>query len=147
MRAVVQRVKRASVTVDSRVTGQIDRGILIYLGVTHDDTESDINWLINKIPNLRIFPDENGKMNLSVVDLELGVLVVSQFTLMANCKKGRRPSYDDAAKPDYAKKMYDEFVKKLKANKIPVKTGVFRAHMDVEYVNDGPITVIVDSRV
>lgn len=147
MRAVVQRVKRASVTVDSRVTGQIDRGILIYLGVTHDDTESDINWLINKIPNLRIFPDENGKMNLSVVDLELGVLVVSQFTLMANCKKGRRPSYDDAAKPDYAKKMYDEFVKKLKANKIPVETGVFRAHMDVEYVNDGPITVIVDSRV
>ncbi len=146
MRVVVQRVKNAKVTVDNSITGEIGRGILIYLGITHGDTEKDIDWLINKIPNLRIFSDDSGKMNHSVVDLDYGILVISQFTLMANCKKGRRPSYDGAAKPEIAKKMYDTFVKKLKDIQIKVETGVFRAHMDVEYINDGPVTIIVDSK-
>lgn len=145
MKCVVQRVKNASVTVNNVVTGEIKDGILVYVGVTHTDTISDVNWLLNKIPNLRIFKDEEGKLNLSVKDLDYGILVVSQFTLMASCKKGRRPSYDLAAKSEYANKMYSEFVNGLKNTGLEVQTGVFREHMDVKYTNDGPITVIVDS--
>lgn len=146
MKCVVQRVKNASVTVEKKVTGAIDDGILVYVGITHEDTEKDVDWLLNKIPNLRIFQDINGKLNLSVKDLNYGILVVSQFTLMASCKKGRRPSYDMAAKPEYAKGLYDLFIDKMKKDGLNIQTGVFREHMDVEYVNDGPITVIVDSK-
>lgn len=145
MKCVVQRVKNASVTVDNVVTGEIKDGILVYVGVTHNDTIQDVNWLLNKIPNLRIFKDEEGKLNLSVKDLDYGILVVSQFTLMASCKKGRRPSYDMAAKPEYANQLYSEFVKGLENTGLDIQTGVFREHMDVKYTNDGPITVIVDS--
>lgn len=146
MKCVVQRVKNASVTVNSKITGAIDDGILVYVGVTHDDTEKDVDWLLNKIPNLRIFQDDKGKLNLSVKDLNYGILVVSQFTLMASCKKGRRPSYDMAAKPEYAKDLYELFINKMKSEGLNIQTGVFREHMDIEYVNNGPITVIVDSK-
>lgn len=145
MKCVVQRVKNASVTVNNVVTGEIKDGILVYVGVTHTDTIDDVNWLLNKIPNLRIFKDDEGKLNLSVTDLDYGILIVSQFTLMASCKKGRRPSYDMAAKPEYANKLYSEFVNRLKNTGLNVQAGVFREHMDVKYTNDGPITVIVDS--
>ncbi len=146
MRVVVQRVRNASVTVDGEVTGKIDNGILAYVGFDIDDDKTDINWVANKLPNLRIFNDSDNKMNLSVVELNYGILVISQFTLLGSCKKGRRPSFDRAAKPEIAKKMYDEFIDTLKDSDIDIQTGVFQAHMDVKYVNDGPITIIIDSK-
>lgn len=146
MKAVVQRVNDASVTVENSVTGIISRGILVYVGFDIDDTVSDINWMINKLPYLRLFSDKDGKMNLSVDDLDYGILVISQFTLLGSCKKGRRPSYDRAMKPDSAKKMYETFMKGLKEKYTNVQSGVFQAHMDVKYINDGPVTLILDSR-
>ncbi len=145
MKAVVQRVSRASVTVDGTVTGAIHRGLLVLLGVAKSDTEQSADYLVDKIAGLRIFPDENGKMNRSLVDTGGAILVVSQFTLYGDCRKGRRPSFDAAATPELARSLYEYFVTRARALQIPVETGVFQAHMDVELINDGPVTLILES--
>ncbi|MCB2182178.1 MAG: D-tyrosyl-tRNA(Tyr) deacylase [Desulfobulbaceae bacterium] len=144
MRAVVQLVKKASVVVGDETVGAIDRGLLVLLGVNKDDREQDALYLVEKIINLRIFPDEEGKMNLSVRDIEGEVLAVSQFTLFGDCRKGRRPSYSHAAPPEMANRLYEFFVEKMQAH-LPVKTGTFQAMMEVELINDGPVTLLVDS--
>ena len=146
MRAVVQRVRGASVTVDGTVTGAIETGLLVYLGVGHDDGPDDAAWLCDKIVTLRIFEDEEGKMNRSVGDMGGGILVVSQFTLFADARKGRRPSYGDAAPPSKAIPLYERFLELVKASGLPWGAGVFQAHMDVAYVNDGPVTILLDSK-
>jgi D-tyrosyl-tRNA(Tyr) deacylase len=146
MRAVVQRVSRASVTVDGRVTGAIDRGLLVLLGVAPGDGEAEIRWLSEKIAGLRIFPDDAGKMNLSALDLGLGCLVVSQFTLYGDVRKGKRPSFVGAAPPELAEQLYVRFCDAMHAAGVKnVGRGVFRAHMDVELVNDGPVTLVIDT--
>jgi D-aminoacyl-tRNA deacylase len=147
MKVVLQRAKNAAVSVDSEIKGQIDRGLMLLVGVTHEDTEKDADYLAEKIVNLRIFEDENGKMNLSLKDTEGSILSISQFTLYGDTKKGRRPNFMEAAKPDHANKMYDYFNDKLKALGINVQTGIFGAMMDVAFTNDGPVTLILDSRV
>jgi len=161
MRAVVQRVSSASVTIDNQVTAKIGRGLVILLGIQHADTSSDLEWLATKIVNLRIFPDRDDKMNLSIQDLsrarvtaeshhgeaQAEVLVVSQFTLLASTRKGNRPSFNDAAKPPVALSLYDEFRSHLeRILEQPVATGSFGAMMQVALVNDGPVTIILDSR-
>ena len=146
MRACVQRVTSASVRVNGQVTGQIARGLLVLLGVQQGDTADDLRWMVDKLVGLRIFEDDAGKMNRSLVETGGAILVVSQFTLLGDCRKGRRPSFIDAAPPEIAERMYDDFVSAVKGQGIPVATGVFRAHMDVALVNDGPVTLIVDSR-
>ncbi len=146
MRAVVQRVKRCTVTVDNSVTGSIDRGILVYLGVEKGDTVKDRDYVLRKVTGLRIFPDSDGKMNLSVKDTGGGILVVSQFTLCADTRKGNRPSYNNAALPDEAQKLYLSFVSELKSLGYNPETGVFQASMLVEYINDGPVTILIDSK-
>ena len=146
MKAVVQRVRDARVTVDGTVSGSIERGLLVYLGVARDDTEADAARLAEKIAVLRIFNDENGKMNRSVQDTGGGVLAVSQFTLLADARKGRRPFYGDAAEPDAARALYEYFIALVQKTGVPCAAGVFRAHMDVRYTNDGPVTIILDSR-
>jgi D-tyrosyl-tRNA(Tyr) deacylase len=146
MRAVVQRVNSASVTVDGRVTGAIGRGLLILLGVARDDGPEECRWLANKVAGLRIFPDGEGKMNLSLLDEGLGALVVSQFTLYGNVRKGRRPSFVKAALPEVAESLYERFCDELAAaGVIPVERGVFQAMMDVALVNAGPVTLVVDT--
>lgn len=145
MRAVVQRVSSSKVTVGDRVTGQINKGILVLLGVTHEDTSKDVDYMIDKILNLRIFEDENEKMNLSLKDVGGELLVVSQFTLYGDCRKGKRPSFTNAARPDVATKLYEEFVQKAKNNDIVVGTGEFGAHMMVDLTNDGPVTILLES--
>lgn len=145
MRAVIQRVSKAKVTVENEITGKIEKGIVILLGIRNDDDEKDIDYMVNKIINLRIFDDEEGKLNKSLIDVNGSILVVSNFTVYGDAKKGRRPSYIDAASPVEAKKLYDIFVKKIKENNINCAEGVFQAHMDVELINDGPITLIVES--
>lgn len=145
MKAVIQRVRRASVTVDGVVSGAIGGGLLVLLGVGKGDTESAADYLAAKIAGLRIFPDAEGKMNLSLVDAGGAMLVVSQFTLYGDCRKGRRPGFDGAAPPDEARRLYEYFVSRIRAANIPVETGVFQAHMDVELLNDGPVTLIVES--
>jgi D-aminoacyl-tRNA deacylase len=147
MKIVIQRAKNAAVSVDSEVKGQIDRGLMLLVGVTHEDTEKDADYLAEKIINLRIFEDENGKMNLSLKDTEGSILSISQFTLYGDTKKGRRPNFMDAAKPDHAQQIYDYFNEKIKTLGVHVQTGVFGAMMDVEFTNDGPVTLIMDSRV
>jgi D-aminoacyl-tRNA deacylase len=147
MKVVLQRAKNAAVSVDSEIKGKIDRGLMLLVGVTHEDTEKDADYLAEKIVNLRIFEDENGKMNLSLKDKEGSILSISQFTLYGDTKKGRRPNFMEAAKPDHANKMYDYFNDRLKALGINVQTGVFGAMMDVSFTNDGPVTLILDSRV
>jgi D-aminoacyl-tRNA deacylase len=147
MKIVLQRAKNAAVSVDSEVKGQIDRGLMLLVGVTHDDTEKDADYLAEKIINLRIFEDENGKMNLSLKDTEGSILSISQFTLYGDTKKGRRPNFMEASKPDHAKQIYDYFNEKIKTLGVHVQTGVFGAMMDVEFTNDGPVTLIMDSRV
>lgn len=145
MRAVVQRVSSSKVTVDEAVTGQINKGLLVLLGVTHEDNSSDVDYMIDKVLNLRIFEDENDKMNLSLKDVGGELLVVSQFTLYGDCRKGRRPSFSNAAKPDMANQLYEEFVRRVKAEGITVGTGQFGAHMMVDLTNDGPVTMLLDS--
>lgn len=145
MRAVVQRVSRARVSVGDEVTGQIGRGILLLLGVSARDTESDASFLLEKIVNLRIFDDAEGKMNLSLLDIGGGLLVVSQFTLYGDARKGRRPSYIDAARPEEANRLYEFFIAEAKKQVQNVESGRFQAMMDVELVNDGPVTLLLDS--
>ena len=145
MRAVLQRVSRASVTVDSEMVGRIGPGLLVLLGVTHGDTAEKARWLAERTVGLRIFADEEGKMNRSVAEIGGAVLVVSQFTLYGDCRKGRRPSFVEAAPPEIAIPLYEEYVNGLRALGIPVRTGRFGAMMDVELVNDGPVTIILES--
>jgi len=145
VRAVVQRVRSARVEVDGEVTGAIGRGLLVLLGVGQGDTDKQAAWLAEKIAGLRIFEDADGKMNLSVQDIGGSVLVVSQFTLYGDCRKGRRPSFTEAAPPDVADRLYQVFVSHLRALGVPVETGVFQAHMDVHLVNEGPVTIIVET--
>ncbi|MQR95440.1 D-aminoacyl-tRNA deacylase [Fictibacillus phosphorivorans] len=146
MKVVLQRSKEAKVLVDSEVKGRIDKGLVLLVGVTHEDTEKDADYLAEKIVNLRIFEDENEKMNLSLIDTEGSILSISQFTLYGDTKKGRRPNFMDAAKPDHAITMYDYFNDKLKSLGVHVETGVFGAMMDVSFTNDGPVTLIIDSK-
>jgi D-tyrosyl-tRNA(Tyr) deacylase len=146
MKAVLQRVSQASVTVDGAIVGQIARGLLVLLGVQQGDSEADARALADKTVALRIFDDADGKMNLSVEDVKGSVLVVSQFTLLGDCRKGRRPSFVDAAPPELAERLYETFVAAIGVKGIPVATGTFRAQMDVALVNDGPVTLLLDSR-
>ncbi len=146
MKAVLQRVSRASVTVDGEVVGQIGPGLLVLLGVQQGDTETGAHTLADKAIALRIFDDAEGKMNLSVSDVNGSVLVVSQFTLLGDCRKGRRPSFIEAASPELAEQLYKTFVAAIGVQGIPVATGKFRAHMEVSLVNDGPVTLLLDSR-
>ena len=146
MRAVIQRVRHARVTVDGDVTGEIGPGILVLLGVEADDTEQDGAWLAAKIANLRIFADDAGKMNDSLIDIAGGALVVSQFTLYGDCRKGRRPSFVGAAPPAHAEPLYERFcVQIAEAGVVQVERGIFGAMMDVELLNDGPVTLIIDT--
>ncbi len=144
MKALIQRVKRASVTIEGELFSAINSGILVFLGVEKGDEKENAEKLAQKIVNLRIFEDENEKMNLSLKDVNGEMLVVSQFTLCGDCKKGTRPSFDKAANPDLAVDLYEYFIKCIEDNNIPVKTGKFRAMMDVELVNDGPVTFWVE---
>ena len=147
MRAVVQRVSRASVTVEGDVTGEIERGLLVLVGIAPDDTADDIAWLAGKIAQQKLFPDESGRMNLSVVESGGGLLVVSQFTLLASTRKGTKPSWHRAAPPELAIPLYESFVRAMEGLLgRPVATGKFGAMMDVSLVNDGPITLVLDSR-
>src|SRR5688500_14330361 len=146
MRAVLQRVTRASVTVGDEMTGQIERGLVVLLGVEQDDSDADAHQLADKTIQLRIFDDAEGKMNLALADVGGSVLVVSQFTLLGDCRKGRRPSFIQAAAPDLAERLYETFVAAIGVQGIRVATGRFRAQMDVELVNDGPVTLLLDSR-
>lgn len=145
MRALVQRVSQAQVTVAGEVTGQIGHGLLVLLGVGHDDTPREVAWMAEKLVGLRIFDDSEGKMNLSLADVGGAMLVVSQFTLFGDCRKGRRPSYIDAAPPEVAVPLYEAFVDQVRRRGIEVGTGRFREHMDVALVNDGPVTLWVES--
>ena len=144
MRALLQRVSRASVTVDGRIVGQIGRGFVVLLGVTHADTRAEAEWVAAKIAGLRVFDDEAGKMNRSLADVGGELLVVSQFTLYGDARKGRRPSFSDAAAPERAEPLVDWFVDCLRRAGFTVATGVFGAHMDVEIHNDGPVTLLVE---
>jgi|SRR5580700_3760393 len=145
MRAVVQRVSRAQVAVDGEIVGEIGFGLLVLLGVTHADTEADADYLADKIAGLRVFEDENGKMNLDVTSISGGVLVVSQFTLYGDVRRGKRPSFDAAAKPERARELYEYFAARIRAAGLPCQTGRFQEMMEVELVNDGPVTILLDS--
>ncbi len=145
MRAVVQRVNNATLTVEGDIKGQIDGGLLVYIGVGLEDGDADIDWLIRKIIGMRIFSDDAGKMNLSVQDIGGSILVVSQFTLYASTKKGNRPSYLNSAKPDQAIPLYNTFVERLK-QVIHTETGIFGADMQITYTNDGPVTILIDTK-
>lgn len=146
MRAVIQRVSEASVSVDQQVIGQIKRGFLVLLGVADSDTEEDLQYMVKKITQMRIFEDGQGKMNLSLKDVGGSLLIVSQFTLFANTKKGNRPSFTEAGAPDYSKKMYLRFIDVCRQQGIPTETGEFGAHMMVSLINDGPVTISLDSK-
>src|SRR5574344_306801 len=144
MKALIQRVKKASVTINNELYSTINAGMLIFLGVEKTDTEENAKKLADKLIHLRIFEDENEKMNKSVSDIQGEILVVSQFTLAGDCKKGTRPSFDNAAKPDVAKILYEKFVTNISTYNLSVKTGVFQSMMDVELINDGPVTFLVE---
>lgn len=146
MRAVVQLVRNCSVSVDGTVRGENPSGLLVYLGVGEDDSLQDVEYMASKLPNLRIFPDDEGLMNLSVLDTGGGIMVISQFTLYGDARKGRRPSYSGAADPQKAEALYSALADRLSALGIPVSRGVFRTHMSVSYVNEGPVTILLDSR-
>jgi D-tyrosyl-tRNA(Tyr) deacylase len=145
MRAVVQRVSRASVAVDRGVVGEIGIGLLVLLGICTKDTESDANYLVEKIAGLRIFEDEDGKMNRSVADVRGAVLVISQFTLYGDVRRGKRPSFDDAARPEQARELYEYFVAQIRLRNLRCETGQFQAMMSVSLVNEGPVTILLDS--
>jgi D-tyrosyl-tRNA(Tyr) deacylase len=145
MRAVVQRVKESSVKTDNEIVGQIGSGLLVLLGVAKDDTAKEVDYLANKIINLRIFEDQDGKMNRSLLETGGELLAVSQFTLLADCRKGRRPSFIEAAEPEKAIDLYEKFVNIVRAKGVGVQTGRFRAKMEVALVNDGPVTMIIES--
>ncbi|MGI6712937.1 MAG: D-aminoacyl-tRNA deacylase [Bacillota bacterium] len=146
MRAVVQKVLKGSVSVSGNVVGNIEEGLVVFLGVSKEDTLSDACYLAEKIANLRIFTDDEEKMNLSVLDTNGEILVISQFTLFGDCRKGRRPSFTEAAYPDVARKLYDDFVSCLLEKGLTVKTGVFQSHMVIGIENDGPVTMLLDSK-
>jgi len=146
MRAVVQRVKEAKIEVDSQIVGSIGKGLLVYLGVGKDDSEKDVEFIADKLVNLRIFADENDKMNLSVLDVGGEILLVSQFTLYGDCRKGRRPGFDLAGEPKTAERLYEKTIEAIRQKDAPVKTGIFAAHMDVTSINDGPVTFLLDSK-
>ncbi len=145
MRAVVQRVEKASVSVEGRITGSIETGLLVYVGIGKDDVPGDAEWLAGKIADMRIFPDGEYKMNLSVRDVGGSILAVSQFTLYADVRKGRRPSYDQAASPGIARELYEHFLDRLRGTGIEIQTGEYQAVMDVSYVNKGPVTIILET--
>ncbi len=145
MRSVVQRVSRASVTINGEVVGSIGKGLVVLLGVHADDATTDIKWMADKLIHLRIFEDEEGKMNNSLFDIGGEMLIVSQFTLYGDCRKGRRPGYSTAARPEKAEPFYEQFVDHVQQSGIRTATGKFQAMMDVELVNDGPVTLMVDS--
>jgi D-tyrosyl-tRNA(Tyr) deacylase len=145
MRAVVQRVKSAKVEVGSQVRGEIGSGLAVLVGVAKSDTRQDAEYLADKIAGLRILPDEEGRLNRSVAEAGGGVLVVSQFTLYGDVRRGRRPGFERAAGPELARDLYEHFVEALRCRRLAVETGVFQAHMDVHLVNDGPVTIIIDS--
>lgn len=146
MRAVIQRVKHASVSVDNQITGEIKQGFLVLLGVTHTDTEKEVDWLAKKITDLRVFNDSEDKMNLGLKDVNGELLIISQFTLYGNCIKGRRPAFIDAAKPDVSNELYEKFLKKCKDLGFKTEAGIFGADMKVELLNDGPVTLIIDTK-
>jgi len=145
MKVVIQRVKDASCLVNGEITGSIDNGFLLLVGITHEDTSVDVDYVVKKVVNMRIFEDDQGKMNLSLKDKGYNCLSVSQFTLYADTKKGNRPSFTKAAKPDIAKALYEEFNQKIEQEGIAVETGVFGEYMDLKFTNSGPVTIIVDS--
>lgn len=146
MRACVQRATRGAVRVDGETIGQIGRGLVVLLGVGPEDSSSDVETMADKLTLLRIFEDEDGKMNRSLIDVGGEMLIVSQFTLMGDCRKGRRPSFVAAAQPEYANELYEEFIAAVKGRGVQVATGKFRATMEVELVNDGPVTMLVDTK-
>lgn len=146
MRAVIQRVSAAKVSVEQQIVGSINKGLLILLGIAQIDSKADADYLVEKIINLRIFSDENNKMNLSLLDIRGDLLVVSQFTLFGDCRRGRRPSYSDAALPQQAEELYNYFVKQAILSGVNVQTGQFQAMMNVELINDGPVTILLDSK-
>lgn len=146
MRILLQRVSEASVKIEGKINGQIEQGLLLLVGICAEDSQEDINWLIQKIVNMRIFSDENGKMNLSIQDIQGSILVISQFTLHASTKKGNRPSFIDAARPEIAIPLYNLFIQKLQSSDLKVETGIFGADMKVSLVNDGPVTISLDSK-
>jgi D-tyrosyl-tRNA(Tyr) deacylase len=145
MRAVVQRVSRARVDVGGRTVGEVGKGLLVFLGVGHSDSEKEAEFLANKIAHLRIFSDEQGLMNRSVIEVEGGVLVISQFTLWGDCQKGRRPSFTRAAPPDKARILYEDFIRHVRGKDLAVATGEFQEMMEVHLVNDGPVTMLLDT--
>jgi D-tyrosyl-tRNA(Tyr) deacylase len=146
VRAVLQRVSRASVAVDSEVIGRIDRGLVVFLGVAAGDGPSDIEYVTSKVCEVRVFPDDDGRMNRSVADAGGALLLISQFTLLGDVRRGRRPAFDAAERPIEAEAVYEEVVRRLRQTGVPVETGRFRAHMVIDVVNDGPVTILVDSR-
>ena len=144
MRIVIQRVQYSSVKVDNKIVGKIDKGFMVLLGVGPDDTKENADYLVQKLIKLRVFEDENGKMNLSLKDVNGKLLIISQFTLYADCSGGNRPSFSNAAKPDKANELYEYFIKKCKENDVKVENGIFGADMKVELLNDGPVTIIME---
>ena len=146
MRAVIQRVKSAQVYVDGRLSGKIGNGLLVFVGVGRGDDENDVSYLVSKLPDLRIFEDTSGKFNLSLKELNGEMLIVSQFTLYGDCKKGRRPSFTEAEEPTTAKILYERLINRLREQGVPIQTGEFQAKMEVHLVNDGPVTLLLDSR-
>ncbi len=145
MRAVIQRVSRASVKIDNRINGEIRHGLVVLLGIRRGDSRTDLQWLAEKIVNLRIFEDHEGKMNRSLADIDGEMLIVSQFTLYGDCRKGRRPGFSSAAPPEIAEPLYRQFIEEVKNRQIRVATGIFQATMEIEMINDGPVTLLLDS--
>ena len=146
MRAVIQRVKSAAVTVDGEIIGEIGKGLLVLVGVARDDGLDDVSYLANKIVNLRVFPEHDRLLHFTTAEIGGGVLVVSQFTILGDCRKGRRPSFDQSASPELAENLYEELVSALARTGLPVATGRFRAMMEVSLINDGPVTLLLDSK-
>ena len=145
MKIIIQRVKHVNVYIDKKIYSNINQGLLVFLGISNDDTKVNVQYLVQKLVHMRIFNDLNNKMNLSIRDLQFSIMLVSQFTLYANCKSGNRPSFRKSAKPTIAKPLYDFFIEEISRYNINLKTGKFGAMMDIEYINDGPVTIILES--